>query len=230
MVSASSQLPNYFRWYSDLKYPGGENEEPIKTNSGQVDYDFVDLYGIKIIEGRNFSREFPSDAQGAFLINETLAKALGWEDPVGRELIHFGGTVGKIVGVMKDFNYQPLHNPIGPLYFFLRYTEIQYVSVKINTAHTPETLAFIENKMAEFSPGYPFEYSFFDEDFRKTYAAERKVGNIVAILMGIVFIVTCLGLLGLAVFIPNKKRRRSGSGKCLELASPVLLYCFPKTF
>ena len=230
MVSASSQLPNYFRWYSDLKYPGGENEEPIKTNSGHVDYDFVDLYGIKIIEGRNFSREFPSDAQGAFLINETLAKALGWEDPVGRELIHFGGTVGKIVGVMKDFNYQPLHNPIGPLYFFLRYTEIQYVSVKINTAHIPETLAFIENKMAEFSPGYPFEYSFFDEDFRKTYAAEQKVGNIMAILMGIVFIVTCLGLLGLAVFITEQKTKEIGIRKVLGASISRIIVLLSKDF
>jgi putative ABC transport system permease protein len=230
MVSASSQLPNYFKWYSDLRYPGDENENHIKTNSGQVDYDFVDLYGIKIIEGRNFSREFPSDAQGAFLVNETLVKALGWENPVGKELIHFGGAVGKIVGVMKDFNYQPLHNPIGPLYFFLRYTEIQYISVKINTAHIPETLVFIGNKMAEFSPGYPFEYSFFDQDFRKTYAAEQKVGNIMAILMGIVFIVTCLGLLGLAVFITEQKRKEIGIRKVLGASISRIIVLLSKDF
>jgi len=230
MVSASSQLPNYFRWYSDLRYPGDQNEEPIKTNSGQVDYDFVDLYGIKIIEGRNFSREFPSDAQGAFLVNETLVKALGWEDPVGWELTHFGGTVGKIVGVMKDFNYQPLHNPIGPLYFFMRHTEIQYISVKINTARIPETLAFIENKMAEFSPGYPFEYSFFDDDFRKTYAAEQKVGNIMTILMGIVLIVTCLGLLGLAVFITEQKTKEIGIRKVLGASISQIIALLSKDF
>jgi putative ABC transport system permease protein len=230
MVSASSQLPNYFRWYSDLNYPGDENEEPIKTNSGQVDYDFVDLYGIKIIDGRNFSREFPSDAQGAFLVNETLVKASGWEDPVGRELIHFGGTVGKIVGVMKDFNYQPLHNPIGPLYFFLRYTEIQYISVKINTAHIPETLDFIENKMAKFSPGYPFEYSFFDDVFRKTYNTEQKIGDIIAILMGIVLIVTCLGLLGLAVFITEQKTKEIGIRKVLGANISQVIALLSKDF
>jgi putative ABC transport system permease protein len=230
MVSASSQLPNYFRWYSDLRYPGDQNDEPIKTNSGQVDYDFVDLYGIKIIEGRNFSREFPSDAQGAFLVNETLVRATGWEDPVGRELIHFDGTVGKIVGVMKDFNYQPLHNPIGPLYFFMRHTEIQYISVKINTARIPETLAFIENKMAEFSPGYPFEYSFFDDDFRKTYAAEQKVGNIMTILMGIVLIVTSLGLLGLAVFITEQKTKEIGIRKVLGASISQIIALLSKDF
>ena len=230
MVSASSQLPNYFKWYSDLRYPGDENENHIKTNSGQIDYDFVDLYGIKIIEGRNFSREFPSDAQGAFLVNETLAKALGWRNPVGRELIHFGGIVGEIVGVMKDFNYQPLHNPIGPLYFFLRYTEIQYISVKINTAHIPETLSFIENKMAEFSPGYPFEYSFFDDVFRTTYNTEQKMGNIIAILMGIVLIVTCLGLLGLAVFITEQKTKEIGIKKVLGASISQIIVLLSKDF
>jgi putative ABC transport system permease protein len=230
MVSASSQLPNYFKWYSELRYPGDENEDHIKTNSGHIDYDFVDLYGIKIVEGRNFSREFPSDAQGAFLVNETLVKALGWENPVGRELIHFGGTVGKIVGVMKDFNYQPLHNPIGPLYFFLRYTEIQHISLKINTAHIPETLAFIENKMAEFSPGYPFEYSFFDEAFRRTYSTEQKMGDIIAILMGSVFIITCLGLLGLAVFITEQKTKEIGIRKVLGASISHVIVLLSKDF
>lgn len=230
MVSASSQLPNYFKWYSDLRYPGDENENQIKTNNGQIDYDFVDLYGIKIIEGRNFSREFPSDAQGAFLVNETLVKALGWENPIGRELTHWSGTVGKIVGVMKDFNYQPLHNPIGPLYFFLRNTEIQYISVKINTAHIPETLAFIENKMAEFSPGYPFEYSFFDEIFRRTYSTEQKMGNIIAILMGIVFIITCLGLIGLAVYITEQKTKEIGIRKVLGASISQIIVLLSKEF
>jgi putative ABC transport system permease protein len=230
MASASSQLPNYFTWYSDLRYPGDENENQIKTNNGQIDYDFVDVYGIEIIEGRNFSREFPSDAQGAFLVNETLVKALGWENPIGRELTHWSGTVGKIVGVMKDFNYQSLHNPIGPLYFFLRNTEIQYISVKINTAHIPETLAFIENKMAEFSPGYPFEYSFFDEIFRRTYATEQKMGNIIAILMGIVFIITCLGLLGLAVYITEQKTKEIGIRKVLGAGISHIIVLLSKDF
>jgi len=230
MVSASSQLPNYFTWYADLRYPGDENENQIKTNNGQIDYDFVDLYGIKIIEGRNFSREFPSDAQGAFLVNETLVKALGWENPTGRELTHWSGTVGKIVGVMKDFNYQSMRNPIGPLYFFLRYTEIQYISVKINTAHIPETLAFIENKMSELSPGYPFEYSFFDEIFRRTYSTEQKMGNIIAILMAIVFIITCLGLLGLAVFITEQKTKEIGIRKVLGASISQIIVLLSKDF
>jgi len=230
MVSASSQLPNFFTWYADLRYPGDENENHIKTNNGQIDYDFVDLYGIKIIEGRNFSREFPSDAQGGFLVNETLVKALGWEDPIGRELTHWSGTVGKIIGVMKDFNFQSLHNPIGPLFFFLRYTEIQYISVKINTAHIPETLAFIENKMTKFSPGYPFEYSFFDEIFRRTYNTEQKMGNIIAILMGIVFIITCLGLLGLAVFITEQKTKEIGIRKVLGANISNIIVLLSKDF
>jgi len=229
-VSASSQLPNYFTWYSDLRYPGDENENHIKTNNGQVDYDFVDLYGIKIIEGRNFSREFPSDAEGAFLVNETLVKALGWEEPIGRELTHYGGTNGKIIGIMKDFNFQSLHNPIGPLYFFLRYTEIQYISVKINTARIPETLTFIENKMTEFSPGYPYEYSFFDEIFRKTYNTEQKIGNIIAILMYIALIITCLGLLGLAVFITEQKTKEIGIRKVLGAGVSNIIILLSKEF
>jgi putative ABC transport system permease protein len=230
MVSASSQLPNFFTWYADLRYPGDENEEHIKANNGQIDYDFVDLYGIKIVEGRNFSREYPSDAKGAFLVNETLVKALGWENPVGRELTHFSGTTGKIVGVMKDFNFQSLHNPIGPLFFFMRNTEIQYISVKISTAHIPETLAFLENKMAKFSPGYPFEYTFFDEVFRRTYAAEHKMGDIITIMMGIVSIVTCLGLLGLAVFITEQKTKEIGIRKVLGASISRIIALLSKDF
>jgi len=229
-VSASSHLPNNFTWYGDLRYPGGENEDPIKTNSGQVDYNFVDLYGIEIIEGRNFSREFTSDARGAFLVNETLVKTLGWENPVGRELTHFGGTNGKIVGIMKDFNFQSLHSPIGPLYFFLRYTEIEYISVKINTQHIPETLDYIEKKMAEFSPDYPFEYSFFGEIFRKTYNTEQKIGNIISILMYTALIITCLGLLGLTVFITEQKTKEIGVRKVLGASVSTIIIFLSKEF
>ena len=221
-VSASSQLPNYFSWLTNIKTPAREYD--VTSNHGHVDYDFIDVFGIKIVEGRNFSREFSSDAEGAFLLNETAVKALGWDDPVGRELLHWSGASRKIVGIMKDFHFHSLHHPIGPLFLFLHYSEIQYISVKINTAHLPETLDFLENTMKEFSPNYPFEYNFFDEIFERSYKSEQILGNIFSVFMGIAIIITCLGLFGLAAFTAEQKTKELGIRKVLGASVPGIIF------
>ncbi|MGD8306792.1 MAG: ABC transporter permease, partial [Ignavibacteria bacterium] len=138
MVSSSTYLPNEILDQTAFRWPGKDEDIEIRTYTTNADYNWVDLFGIEIIEGRNFSRNHLSDASGAFLLNETAVKSLNWDNVVGRELIHWTGKQGKIVGVMKDFNLHTIHREIEPLYVFYEPTERHYyLSVKISGNNIP---------------------------------------------------------------------------------------------
>ncbi|MCP4726780.1 MAG: FtsX-like permease family protein [bacterium] len=205
---------------------------PIYINS--VDYDFLDMYGIEITEGRNFSREFASDAGGAFLLNESAIEMIGFEDPIGRDFIqagHFGRNDGKIVGVMKDFHFQSLRLNIEPIQLILNEEEAnRYLSIKIKAENIPETLGFIEDKIGGFSPNYPFEYTFFDEIFDRAYKTEQKLGQIMSVFSTLAIIVACLGLLGLSSFITEQRMKEIGIRKVLGASFNKIIFLLSGEF
>ena len=163
-VCCSSCLPNNFKWKHGKggALPAKDPGEFVPVYIGIVDYDFVDVYGFEIVEGRNFSRDFPSEAEGAVLINETAAKACRWDSPIGKEfrIPNWDGRTVKIVGIIKDFHSHSLHQPISPLFLGLSSSWKVHLSIKINTAHIPETIDYIEKTLKEFAPNYPYEFSF----------------------------------------------------------------------
>jgi putative ABC transport system permease protein len=198
----------------------------------EADYDFVGLYGLALARGRNFSLDFPSDAQGAYLINESAAKAIGWEDPIGRE---FGRAekekpAGKIVGVIKDFHMHSVHLPIMPLYIHLNPARSSNVSVKIRGQNIPATMAFLRKTWDRFAPEYPFEYSFFDEVFDRAYRTEQRLGTIFSLFAGLAVLIACLGLVGLASFTAEQKAKEIGIRKVLGASSAGILGLFSLEF
>ena len=116
---------------------------------------------MQIVQGRNFSRDFPSDETGAFLINETAVKVAEWESPIGRKFTHLSGETGEIVGVIKDFHLRSLHSPIEPLYVFLNPRDFSNISIKIKSANIPATIDYVEGVMKKFASSTPFSYLLF---------------------------------------------------------------------
>jgi len=226
-VASSSNLPNNITSSNDIRWPGMPEEINWAVYTGRVDFNFIDLYEIEIIKGRNFSRE-AGDEQGAVLINESTAKSLPWADPIGRELVNWRDTC-TIVGIMKDFHQHSLHQEIMPLQLF--FNDFQWdVSVKISGNNIEKTLAKIKETKETFSDKYPFNYAFFDDEFHKAYKTEQKTGRLAKFFTMITIIIACLGLYGLAAFTAEQRIKEVGIRKVLGAPIHHLIYMLSKDF
>ena len=224
-VSASTSLPNHISSSTFAQWPGKPEDLEVAIYVCEGDYDFVDVFELKMALGRNFSRAYPSDATGAFLINESAVKAIGWESPIGQVFNRWGNEepAGQIVGVLKDFHMHSLHLEIEPLYVFLRSDISNYVSIKIRGENIPSTLSFIEETFSTFSPTYPFEYSFFDEVFNRAYKAEQRIGRLFNTFSLLTIFIACLGLFGLASFTAETRTKEIGIRKVLGASVPSII-------
>jgi len=231
-VASSSCLPNNVTSSTNANWPGRPEDLRIPIYIIETDYGFPELYGLELARGRNFSRDFPSDAGGAFLINEAAQKALGWDDPVGREFgrTHEGQPMGRIVGVLKDFHMHSLHLSIMPLYIFFDPARSNRVSVKIRGGDIPATLAFVRKTWERFSPEYPFEYTFFDEIFDRAYRVELRLGTMFSVFAGLAVLISCLGLLGLAAFTAEQKTKEIGIRKVLGASTSGVIALLSREF
>jgi putative ABC transport system permease protein len=231
-VCCSSCLPNNFSWRPGTGggLPAKDPGEFVPVYIGIVDYDFVDVYGFEVVEGRNFSRDFPSEAEGAVLINEMAAKACRWDSPIGKEfkIRSWDGRTVKIVGVIKDFHSHSLHQPISPLFLGLSSTWKVHLSIKINTAHIPETIDYIEKTLKEFAPNYPYEFQFFDEIFQRAYETEQEMSNILSTFAFLSIFIGCLGLFGLASFATEQRTKEIGIRKVLGASIENIMSLFLK--
>ena len=235
-VAASLSLPNNINSRTGANWPGKSTSDQIPIFIEFADYDYLDVFGLKIVQGRNFSRACPSDANGAHLINESAQKALGWADPVGGDFGSEGKWVwpplGKIVGVVRDFHMNSLHNPVVPLDIALA-PNIAYfnnLSIKIRGQNIPATLAFIRKTWERFAPEYPFEYTFFDEIFDRAYRAEQRLGTMFSAFAGLTVFIACLGLLGLASFTAEQKTKEIGIRKVLGASTSGVIALLSREF
>jgi putative ABC transport system permease protein len=225
-VASSMSLPNNISSSTHAKWPGMPKETELQIYSCGIDYDYIDLYDIEIIEGRNFSRELDK-GKGAFLINESAAKALKWDNPLEHELIR--GDTGRIVGIMKDFHQHSLHLEIKPLQFFLDDSR-RTISVKIAASDIQNTIAMIKNTKESFSSKFPFDYEFFDEVFDNAYRSEQKIGKMANWFTGLTILIACLGLYGLASFTTEQRIKEVGIRKVLGASVSKIMYLLSKDF
>ncbi len=230
-VSASTSLPNSISSSSHPSWPGKPEDLDAPIYFCECDYDFVDVFDLKLASGRNFSRDFTSDANGAFLINESAVKTIGWDEPLGKQFYRWDDEPhGQIVGVLKDFHMHSLHQEIAPLYVFLDPENYRYVSIKIRGENIPSTLAFIEKTFKTFSPTFPFEYSFFDEVFDRAYRAEQNIGRLLSIFTMLTIFIACLGLFGLASFTAESRTKEIGIRKVLGAPVPSIIWLLNREY
>ncbi|MFC2098321.1 ABC transporter permease [Bacteroidota bacterium] len=173
-----------------------------------VDHDYPGTMGLQILKGRWFSEDFSTD-KDAILVNETLAKQLGWEDPVEKILYRDGEN--RIIGVVKDFQFASVHNEIGPLVFKMKpYIGYGHLMVRFNTANLPKLLAQIEKAWKELDPNEPFEYFFMDEVFDEVYRTEQQMSKLLLYVAIMAILIACMGLFGLALYNTEQKTREIG--------------------
>ena len=184
-----------------------------------VDYDFVPTYNIRMIAGRNYSREFGTDTAG-FVLNQTAIKAIGWkspEDAIGKDF-KYGNTKGRVIGVINDFHFESMHQKIEPMVFCMfpqRFNYFNNLSVKISATNAISAISTIEKAWKNYIPEAPFEYSFMDENFDKLYESEQRQGTTFTIFACIAIFIACLGLLGLSAFTISQRIKEIGVRKVL---------------
>jgi putative ABC transport system permease protein len=214
-VSVSLDLPSTIRRSSTVKWDEQGEERKLELSYTFVDFDFFNVYDIGIVEGRTFSGDFSLDKVQAIVINETAARDLGWEDPVGRQLT-LQGKERTVIGVINDFHFHSLHREIDPLVFMYHGNwQVDYFSIKVSPSDISSTIGFIEEKWKKFSPEFPFQYAFLDERIDRIYKAEQKLGQSFNIFTFIALSIACLGLIGLASFISEQKRKEISIRKIL---------------
>ncbi len=233
-ASISACLLDNIRFRMDAAKPKRSNGDNYSFYTLDTDDAFVDLYGMEIVQGRSFSQNFATNQDGAFLINETAANALEWDDPVGQEMRLGGNRRGRIVGIVKDFHIQSMYQPVEPLVIYLKNDSQmwywRYLSVKIRPENIPSTLNFIEETLHRFAPNYPFEYSFFDDVFDRTFKADQKMGSLFSAFASIAILIACLGLFGLASFSAQKRVKEIGIRKVLGASVPGIVILLGREF
>ncbi len=199
----------------------------------EVDHDYMDTYRLEMKEGRFFSRENSTDTS-AIILNEAAVRALGIEVPViGKRLLWLTdeGISFTIIGTVRDFHMQSLHEAIRPMVMTLnRPVPMRLLSLRINPGETEKTLGFVEDQWKAFSPPQPVDYVFLDERFDRGYRSEIQAGNVFSAFAGLAILIACLGLFGLASFMAEQKTKEIGVRKVLGASVPGIVMLLSKEY
>ncbi len=213
-------------------YPKSENGNgtEIHANIYHVDYDYLRTMGIQISEGRNFSKDFPTDSSG-IVINEAMVRELGWSgtNPIGKSIVRSGQHEFKVVGVVKDFNYASLKEKVAPLMMMLG-GNFGGLIVKIKTDNVKGLLVDLKKQWNAFNPDGPFSYNFLDDNFAKLYASEERTQKIFSAFAILAIIIASLGLFGLSAFIIEQRTKEIGIRKVLGASVQNVLLLVSKEF
>ncbi len=213
----------------------GDSLAPITANIKFVsaDQDFISTYGVKIVAGRGFSRDFSLDTSG-FLINEAAARVLDFkanEEAIGKDF-GYGNRKGKLIGVFNDFHFESMHQKIVPLVLLVPRNANNYgrISVKLSGAGMPSTLAGIENTWKKFLPETPYQFTFLDENFERLYDAEKKQEKIFTTFAVLAIFIACLGLFGLSAFAISQRIKEIGIRKVMGADISTIVALISKDF
>lgn len=221
-------------------WPEGKRDEDhqIIMSNWSVDHDYVNTLKMNVVEGRDFSLDFPTDSN-AVILNETAVRNFGFENPIGERIQTFTGFPGDdgqmpvatytVIGVVEDFHYESLREDIIALGLFIGRSR-SLVNLRVDTDEWRETISKVEAKWEQFVPGQPMSYQFLDEQFDKMYAAEQRLGKIFSIFTGMAIVVACLGLFALAAYMAEQRRKEIGIRKVLGASMGNIIALLTREF
>jgi len=225
----STHIPSSGFWNNAHWLEGQSRSDILLLMTAYVSYRVGEALGLELVEGRFFSREMPTDSF-AVIINESAVRVFGIEDPLTTRFVEPGDTPDQdhfmpIIGVVKDFHYESMHENIHPMIFhFMPGNWEGYIIVRLLEGDIPETVRFIQNTWEEFNSDYPFEYFWLDDEFGKLFDPEKRTGQILALFSILSIFISCLGLLGLISFTATQRTREIGVRKALGASVNTILY------
>jgi putative ABC transport system permease protein len=236
-VGASDLVPSRGHLVGTFLPEGFADDQLMSMDYMNVDADYIPTMGMEIVAGRNFSEDLATDPSESVLINETAAKKIGWQNPVGKRFVfrpppNSGGEVFylSVVGVVKDFHLQSLREKIEPLIIFYDYDSLLRFSVRIAPDNIPHTMSLIENKWKELDPIRPFNFLFLDESYDSLYRQEDVLKTITFYFSFLAVLIGCLGLFGMASFTAEQRTKEIGIRKVLGASVPGIIRLLAKEF
>lgn len=232
--------------YSYTAPGGGDNYEGFSLGEKElnpvvysIDPDYIEALGMTIVKGRNFSWEFPHDSMNTCILNEQAVKELDMDPDslIGKKFDHpswyitaFPRTQFEIIGIVKDFHFKSLKQPIEPLIFGWNENWFSFVNVRVKGVELPATLNHIEQEWKRIAPHYPFEYTFMDDRFDRMYRSEQRLGKIFTWFAALAICIAMLGLVGLAAYMAGRRTKEIGIRKVQGAAVSGIVYLLVKEF
>ena len=189
-----------------------------------VDHDFIETLGIKMVNGRDFQQDMPSDTINSVVVNETFVNRMAWSDPIGKKVELGDGSFirARVIGVMADYHQTGMYNEIESLILVYRALG-NIIYVKLSGNNMDQTLSFIENKWKEVFPDQPYSYTFLSERFNRQFEADKKRGLIFTMFTILAILIACLGLFGLASYMVEQRTKEIGIRKSFGADELVIL-------
>ncbi|MCK5147259.1 ABC transporter permease [bacterium] len=225
-ASFASSLANSSDYMTNIDWPGKEEGREQDVWLNFVDEEFADVFNLELTAGRDFKSVTSNEKDAAFLVNETLVRALGWDDPVGKSLEHFiGGRKGTVVGVVKDFHMLSLQESIAPMIMDLWPDwDKSSLAVALNQNPTPELIGEIESIIKRFAPDYPFVMDYFEDRIKSSYTSEIRMQKLFGLFSILAVCIAGMGLFGLTAFTVQRQTREIGIRKTLGASIMVIVY------
>jgi hypothetical protein len=213
-----------------VDWDGKPADETVHMHWDYVGYDYFSTLKMDIIEGRAFSREFPTDLKEAYIVNEEAVKLMGMESPVGKRLSVFQNQ-GQIIGVVKNFHFQPLYHEIKPFVFMLRPDSSSLAFMRIRPENVSVTLGNIRTILAKHNPGSKGDLLFFNDILsRYIYTAEEQTRKIAGYFTLLAVLISCIGLFGLAAFMAEQRTKEIGIRKIVGASMKNVVFMLTKDF
>ncbi len=226
-VTFANQLPTYIlNSTTSVTWPGKDPNESVLFHNTTVNYDYFATLRMELVEGRVFSQEFSTDEKQAYILNQAAARLVSQEDKAVGSRITLWDDAGTVIGVVKDFHFKSLNTKVEPLIIRLRPAEpYGHLLIRVSAESLPGVLDRLTGIWERVSPQFPFDFAFLDESFDRLYRAEQRMGSIFGAFTGLAIFIACLGLLGLASFMAERRTREIGIRKVLgaTVAKIVLL-------
>ncbi|MCK4645953.1 MAG: ABC transporter permease [Candidatus Aminicenantes bacterium] len=226
-MTASSRFwsPSFSVWAQLEGIPSKE----ILTDILAVDYDFLKTLSLDLVAGRDFSKEIRTDESEALIINETAAREIMMDSPIGKRLSTFYGPLkkGRVIGVFRDYHFNSLHQSIKPIVIHINRSRYSHLMIKISPDDADGTISFIEGKFKQFAPDLPFEYSFLEENYKNMYEKDEKQGQLFRFALFCTIFFTFFSIYGLLAYLIGYYRRQKllkPSIINIALSFPVVCY------
>jgi ABC-type antimicrobial peptide transport system permease subunit len=214
---------------SDVRWQNKESNEKTLFVWASTGYDFAKTLNLQMLQGRDFSKDYPTDSSG-YVLNESALKAINYKDPIGKQFT-FWGKPGTIIGIVKDFHFNSLHDPILPLILRLGENEtFGSTLVKIEPGKTKQVLQRLDVLSKRFDPKFPFTYQFLDEAYQNLYTSEQMINKLSGYFAILAIFICCLGLLGLIMFTAEQRTKEIGIRKVLGANTTSLFALLSKEF
>jgi putative ABC transport system permease protein len=241
LITALKQNPNILSVSSSNRVPGqtlngygiipeGHTlDEHLLVSEIETDADFASTYNIQLTQGRYFSSQMSTDTTDAIVINEAMANMLGWKKAVGKQFELYEARKGKVIGVMKDFNYASLREKVQPLAVILNNNPL-YLSVKLKAGNFQPALDYMQKVWKQFNTEYPFDYFFLDEQLNHFYQSDEHLLLVLNIFAVLAIVIACIGLFGLSIYTAKQRTKEIGIRKVMGASVSQLALLISKDF